>query len=249
MTPEIRAGLLAARTAGRPVVLATELASGRQLLWPEVDLPAGLARAAAEALATDRSGIVTAGDARWFLHVHHLPLRLFLIGAVHIAQALVPFAATLGFQPLVIDPRPTLATAERFPGVTLLADWPDEALAAAALDARCAVVALTHDPKLDDPALDRALASDAFYIGALGSRRSHANRLARLAALGHAPRALARIKGPVGLPIAAVTAAEIALSIMAEIVAERRGSSLSWARPEPVPSDVTMPSGAAVSAG
>jgi xanthine dehydrogenase accessory factor len=161
---------------------------------------------------------------------HPPPLRLFLIGAVHIAQGLAPFAETLGFQTIVIDPRPALATPERFPGITLMPDWPDEALDLAKLDHRSAVVALTHDPKLDDPALDRALRSDAFYIGALGSRRSHATRQQRLSELGHGAENLRRIKGPVGLPLAAVTAAEIALSIAAEIVAIRRGSSLTWAR-------------------
>jgi xanthine dehydrogenase accessory factor len=142
---------------------------------------------------------------------------------VHISQALVRLAAPLGLGVIVVDPRPALATAERFPGVTLVPDWPDEALDLAQLDARSAVVALTHDPKLDDPALDRALRSPAFYIGALGSRRSHAARLERLAELGHAPEALARIRGPVGLPIGAVTAPEIALSILAELVSVRRG--------------------------
>ena len=132
-------------------------------------------------------------------------------------------AAPLGLATIVVDPRPALATVERFPGITLMEDWPDEALDLAQLDARSAVVALTHDPKLDDPALDRALRSPAFYIGALGSRRSHAARLERLAELGHAADSLARIRGPVGLPIAAVTAPEIALSILAELVSVRRG--------------------------
>jgi xanthine dehydrogenase accessory factor len=148
-----------------------------------------------------------------------------VVGAVHIAQALVRLAAPLGLRPIVIDPRPALATAERFPTVTrLLSDWPDEALAQARLDLRSAVVALTHDPKLDDPALDRALKSQAFYIGALGSRRTHAARLKRLRELGHQDNALSRIRGPVGLNIEAVTAPEIALSIIAEIVAVRRNA-------------------------
>jgi xanthine dehydrogenase accessory factor len=223
MTPEIRAALLRARTEKQPAVLATRLASGAQMILPSGQAPAALNEAAARALAADTSTTVTLGEERWFLHVHNLPLRLFLIGAVHISQALVRLAAPLGLRPIVVDPRPALATAERFPGVTLMADWPDEALDEVSLDARCAVVALTHDPKLDDPALDRALRSPAFYIGALGSRRSHAARLERLAELGHAPETLGRIKGPVGLPIAAVTAPEIALSILAELVAVRRG--------------------------
>jgi xanthine dehydrogenase accessory factor len=223
MTPEIRAALLRARAEKQPVVLATRLASGAQMILPGGQAPEALNEAAARALAADTSTTVTIEDERWFLHVHNLPLRLFLIGAVHISQALARLAAPLGLRPIVIDPRPALATAERFPGITLMADWPDEALDQVALDRRSAIVALTHDPKLDDPALDRALRSPAFYIGALGSRRSHAARLERLAELGHAPEMLARIKGPVGLPIAAVTAPEIALSILAELVAVRRG--------------------------
>jgi xanthine dehydrogenase accessory factor len=223
VTPEIRAALLRARAEQQPVVLATCLASGAQRLLPNDAAPAALNAAAIRALAADTSTTAVVDDDRWFLHVHNLPLRLFLIGAVHIAQSVVRLAAPLGLRVIVVDPRPALATAERFPGVTLMPDWPDEALDQAALDSRSAVVALTHDPKLDDPALDRALRSPAFYIGALGSRRSHAARLERLAALGHAPETLARIKGPVGLPIAAVTAPEIALSILAELVAIRRG--------------------------
>jgi xanthine dehydrogenase accessory factor len=224
MTPEIRAALLRARAEKQPVVLATRLASGAQLLLPGGATPAALNEAAAQALGRDASTVVEIEGERWFLHVHNLPLRLFVIGAVHIAQALVRLAAPLGLGAIVVDPRPALATAERFPGVTLMRDWPDEALDLARLDARSAVVALTHDPKLDDPALDRALRSPAFYIGALGSRRSHAARLERLAELGHTPESLARIHGPVGLPIASVTAPEIALSILAELVAVRRGA-------------------------
>jgi len=223
VTPDIRAALLRARAEKQAAVLATHLASGAQLILPSDAAPAALSAAAARALAADTSTAVIVDDDRWFLHVHNLPLRLFLIGAVHIAQSVVRLAAPLGLRVIVVDPRPALATAERFPGITLLPDWPDEALDQAALDARSAVVALTHDPKLDDPALDRALRSPAFYIGALGSRRSHAARLERLSALGHAPETLARIHGPVGLPIGAVTAPEIALSIIAELVAIRRG--------------------------
>ncbi|MFQ3623119.1 MAG: XdhC family protein, partial [Acetobacteraceae bacterium] len=163
---------------------------------------------------------------RWFLHPHTPPLRLLVVGAVHIAQALAPMAPPLGFAVTVIDPRRSFATADRFPSVTLDGRWPDEAMAALAPDRRSAVVTLTHDPKLDDPALDAALRSEAFYIGALGSRRTHAARLDRLAALGHGEAALARIRGPIGLAIEAVTAPEIALAIMAEIVAVRRHAAI-----------------------
>ena len=223
MTPDIRAALIRARAEQHAVVLATQLSAGLQMLLPSDAAPDALNEAAARALGADTSTTVEIDGERWFLHVYNLPLRLFLIGAVHISQALVRLAAPLGLGAIVVDPRPALATEERFPDITLMTGWPDEALDLAQLDARSAVVALTHDPKLDDPALDRALRSPAFYIGALGSRRSHAARLERLTELGHAPESLARIRGPVGLPIAAVTAAEIALSILAELVAVRRG--------------------------
>ncbi|WP_284946351.1 XdhC family protein [Acidisoma cladoniae] len=230
MTPEIRAALLQAETDKRPLVLATRLPDGAQHILPSPDADAALNQVAARALETDRNETVEIGGTQWFLHVHNLPLRLFIIGAVHIAQAVVRLAEPLGIATIVIDPRPALATEERFPGIAMMQDWPDEALDLVALDARSAVIALTHDPKLDDPALDRALRSPAFYIGALGSRKSHATRLGRLAELGHAPDSLARIKGPVGLPISAVTAPEIALSILAELVSVRRGSTLTWVR-------------------
>ena len=222
MTPEVRTALVRARAVKEPVVLATHLTSGEQLILPGGQAPEALIKAAARALNCDTSSTVQIGEDRWFLQVHNPPLRCYVIGAVHIAQAFVRLAAPLGLQVTVIDPRPALATEERFPGITLMSDWPDEALEIVGLDRRSAVIALTHDPKLDDPALDRALRSPAFYIGALGSRKSHASRLARLALFGHAAETLARIRGPVGLPIGAVTAPEIALSILAELIATRR---------------------------
>jgi xanthine dehydrogenase accessory factor len=236
MTPTLLAALQAARAAKKPVVLATRLSDGAQALLAEdgthgTTLPQALAGAALAALADDESRTVAHEGDRWFLHVHNPPLRLVLVGAVHIAQALVPMALPLGFGITVIDPRRAFATAERFPGVTVSDAWPDEAMDALAPDRRTAVVTLTHDPKLDDPALDRALKSDATYIGALGSRKTHAARLSRLAALGHEPAALARIRGPVGLPLEAVTAPEIALSILAEIVAVRRGAAIAAPKP------------------
>jgi xanthine dehydrogenase accessory factor len=154
-----------------------------------------------------------------------------VVGAVHIAQALVPFASQCGFAVTVVDPRRSFASDERFPNVTISTAWPDEAMDALRPDARTAVVTLTHDPKLDDPALDRALKSAAFYIGALGSRRTHAARLKRLRELGHTDDAMTRIKGPVGLNIEAVTAPEIALSIIAEVVAVRRGAPVPQKAP------------------
>ena len=163
----------------------------------------------------------------WFIHPHNPPLRMIVVGAVHIAQALVPMAQTTGFAVTVVDPRRAWATADRFPGITLIHEWTDDAMAALAPDSRTAVVTLTHDPKLDDPALDVALKSEAFYVGALGSRRTHAKRLARLTEAGHGEAAMARIHAPVGLNIEAVTAPEIALSILAEVVAARRGAALA----------------------
>ena len=229
MTPALVQALAAAREEHRPVVLATRVAppelAGTQHLLPDPAVPAPLNEAAAAALAADQSRTVAIGGEQWFLHAHNPQARLIVVGAVHIAQALVPMAAGLGFALVVVDPRRSFASPERFPNVIVLSDWPDEALDALKPDTRSAIVTLTHDPKLDDPALDRALKSPAFYIGALGSRRTHAARLQRLRVLGHGEAELARIHGPVGLDIEAVTAPEIALSILAELVAVRRGAA------------------------
>ncbi len=227
MTPALLSALAEARAAKRPVVVATRLSDGAQHLLPGSVAPAGLAEPAATALARDQSMTVQASGEAWFLHVFNPPFRLAVVGAVHIAQALAPMASALGMATTIIDPRRSFATAERFPGVTIVTDWPDEAMDAFSPDSRSAVVTLTHDPKLDDPALDRALRSDALYIGALGSRRTHAARLRRLSELGHSPASLARIFGPVGLDLEAVTAPEIALSILAELVAVRRHAPLA----------------------
>lgn len=229
MTPELRAALREARATKRASVLATRLSDGAQalVLADDAATPPALAEAAGAALAADESRTATIDGEAWFLHVHSPPLRLAVVGAVHIAQALVPLAVALGYAVTVIDPRRAFATAERFPGVSVSQAWPDEAMAEFAPDARSAVVTLTHDPKLDDPALDAALRSPAFYLGALGSRKTHAARLSRLRELGHGDAAMARIHGPVGLDIGAETAPEIALSILAEIVAARRGAALA----------------------
>ncbi len=227
MTPDLLSALQVAKAMGRPVVLATVLSDGTQRLLPDPDAPATWNAAADAALHHDRSATVELDGQPVFLHVHNPPLRLAIVGAVHIAQALVPFSATLGLAVTVIDPRRAFASTERFPGLSVSTQWPDDAMRAFAPDTRSAVVTLTHDPKLDDPALDLALRSPAFYIGALGSRKTHAARCARLRALGHDDAALARIRGPVGLDIAAVTAPEIAVSIIAEIVAAHRGAALA----------------------
>ncbi len=218
--------VLEARARKRPLVLVTQLGSGRQWLRiegePAPGLEAGVSEAARDALRRDRSGTVEIAGDRYFLHVMSPPLRLFVVGAVHVTQVLVPMASLLGYAVTVIDPRRAFVAGERFPGVAVATDWPDEALGAAELDARSAVVTLTHDPKLDDPALHVALGSPAFYIGSLGSRRTHARRIERLAGAGFAPETLAKIHAPIGIDIGAVTAAEIAASIVAELTAAFR---------------------------
>ncbi len=226
MTPALLQALEVAKRKKIPVVMATRLPDGAQFLLPEPDAPPELNAAARRALEDDKSGTVRIGEQDWFVHVHNPKQRLIVVGAVHIAQALVPFAAGTGYAVTVVDPRRSFASDERFPDVTISTEWPDEAMDALAPDIRTAVVTLTHDPKLDDPALDRALKSPAFFIGALGSRKTHAARLKRLRELGHSEASLARIRGPVGLNIEAVTAPEIALSILAEIVAVRRGAPM-----------------------
>jgi xanthine dehydrogenase accessory factor len=226
--------LLADRAARRTVVVATTLATGEQRLLhpfepaedgdPDPDDPEAPAlRTAAHAAAmSDQSAICELAGGEVFLRVHNPPLRLVVVGAVHIAQALCPMAAVAGFAVTVVDPRTAFATAERFPGVALSTDWPDRALEALALDHRSAVVTLTHDPKLDEPALAAALGSRAFYVGALGSTRTQAARLGRMRASGFDDATLARIHGPVGLDIGARSAAEIAVSILGQIVLRLR---------------------------
>ena len=226
--------VLAAGHDHRSVALATELKSGRQLLLDgdrtegDLALDEAALTAMRDALRADRNRTFDTSAGRVFVEVFSPPRRCFVVGAVHIAQPLVQILSLADYQPIVIDPRQSFATEARFPGLELSTEWPDEALERLKPDHRSAVVTLTHDPKLDDPALDRALKSNAFYIGSLGSRRTHAARLGRLRELGHGDAALARIKGPVGLDIEAVTAPEIALSIVAELVAVRRGASLSY---------------------
>jgi xanthine dehydrogenase accessory factor len=223
MTREILERLLADRKALRPAVLATDLGSGAQrILYPmdaaPGDVEAEVWSAARAAIEADRS--TTAGNV--FLHVFNPPLRLVVVGAVHIAQALAPMASLAGFHVIVVDPRRAFATGERFPDVTLVAAWPEPAFADLALDRRTAVVTLTHDPKLDDPALAAALRSPAFYLGSLGSKKTHAARCGRLRDAGFDDAAIARIHGPVGIDIGARTASEIAVSILADVVAALR---------------------------
>lgn len=207
-----------ARKDRRAIVRAVDLASGEEILVdPEHDISA-FGRAAARAARADSSAPADIEGRTWFLEVYNPPLELAVVGAVHIAQMLVPMARIAGYDVLIIDPRTAFATAERFPGTRLSHEWPDEALARAPLGTRSALVALTHDPKLDDPALSAALRSSCFYIGALGSKKTHANRLERLKTHGISDSELARIHGPIGLAIGARSPAEIAVSILAEMI-------------------------------
>jgi len=211
-----------ARAEKRPTALVTDLTDGRQLLQEDADttgdlpLTAAQQAAVAEAIVADRSGPLS-DHPNLFVHVYNPPLRLLIVGAVHISQALVPMAQIAGYEVVVIDPRKAWANAERFPGVRLIDDWPDEAMEALAPDHRSAVVVLTHDPKLDDPALRVVLNAPAFYVGALGSRKTHARRIERLTDEGLSVEALARIHAPIGLAIGAKSPAEIAISILGEI--------------------------------
>ncbi len=208
----------ALRRRGRIAVRAVEPTSGACRI---IDIDAetdALAACARDAALRDRCGEISCGGQTWFLTVANPPIDLVIVGAVHIAQALVRMAAPLAYRFRIIDPRPAFATAERFPGVTLTHAYPDEAIAKAPLHARSAVVVLAHDPKIDDPALIAALNSAAFYIGALGSQKTQAARRERLKAEGFGDDDLARLHGPVGLSIGSKTPEEIAVSIIADII-------------------------------
>lgn len=219
-------GVLEARAAGRPVVLATALdGSGHALLEasaPRPDVPEQLHAAAQATLRTDAAQVVEHAGTSWLLAPYNPPLRLIVVGAVHIAESLCAIARLAGHQVTLIDPRAAFLRAALFPGVTLDDRWPQKALPELGIDARCAAVLLTHDPKIDDPALEVLLRSPAYYIGALGSRKTHARRVERLVAAGHDAAAIARIHGPAGLPIGARSPAEIAVSILAQLTAVLR---------------------------
>ena len=222
--------LLRLQAAKRPAALVTDLESGDQALV-EADGTAGALMLSdpeiadvLSALRDDRSALDPVSNR--FVQVFNPPLRLVVVGAVHIAQQLVPLAIAAGYDVTVVDPRRAWASGERFPDVALVTVWPGEALQALAPDRRTAIVTLTHDPKLDDPALVAAVSSPAFYIGALGSRRTQERRLERLRAQGFDAAALARIHGPVGLDIGAKSPAEIAVAILAQIIQVRRASTV-----------------------
>jgi xanthine dehydrogenase accessory factor len=213
----------AERAARRACVLVTDLAQGAQRLVLSAGIAADpLHQELETALRMGKSGMIDHETGRYFLTVQAPPLRIVVVGAVHVSQALASMAHLLGHRVIVVDPRTAFASKERFPDADLLAQWPDEALPVVGIDRYTAFVALTHDPKIDDPGLVAALKSDCFYIGALGSRKTHAKRLERLGSAGFAAEHLARIHAPIGLDIGAVSPAEIALSIMAEITAAQR---------------------------
>ncbi|MEM6732984.1 MAG: XdhC family protein [Myxococcota bacterium] len=224
MKAELLAALLAARAEKKPVVVATRLADGEQRLIGAGEGSDGEAELIRTVLRTDKCH-TTDGDAPVFYQPFNPPLRMAVVGAVHIAQPLCTMAALAGYEVTVIDPREAFAAPERFPGVVLDTDWPDEALQALAPDSRTAVVTLTHDPKLDDPALNVALKSDAFYVGSLGSRKTHASRVRRLEKAGFDEEAIARVRAPVGLAIGARSPAEIAVSVMAQVTETLRTES------------------------
>jgi xanthine dehydrogenase accessory factor len=220
---------LAASRDGRAAALATNLKSGRQSLIQGNDFTGDLVvtetimEAVRAALARDENDNVMTGEGKIFIEIFNPRLRMLIVGGVHIAQPLARMAALTGYLVTIIDPRSAFASAERFPDMILSGEWPDDAMKQLKPDRRTAIVTLTHDPKLDDPALAEALKSDAFYIGALGSRKTHGRRQDRLRALGFTDDQMARIHGPVGLKIGAVSPSEIGISIMAQVTAVLRG--------------------------
>lgn len=215
--------LNAERAARRPAILVTDVASGEQRLVKASDFATDeLSGELGKQLRMGKSGNIEIAGRKLFLSVHSPTARVVIIGAVHISQALAPLARSLGYDVTVVDPRTAFASPERFPDVRLIAEWPDTALPQLHVDHYTAFVAVTHDPKIDDPALLHAFEKNCFYIGALGSRKTHAKRLDRLKAQGATEADVSRIRAPIGLAIGAVSPAEIAVSIMAEITATLR---------------------------
>jgi xanthine dehydrogenase accessory factor len=220
---ELLERLNAERAARRAVIVCTELDSGRQRLVKAADVASDPLKSVLEKhIRSGKSGMEETPQGDVFLTVHVPPPKLVITGAVHISQALAPMAKMLGYDVTIVDPRTAFASAERFPEVQVIADWPDVALPPLGIDRYTAFCALTHDPKIDDPALAHALARECFYIGALGSKKTHARRIERLKEQGHSDAVLARIHAPIGLAIGASTPAEIAVAIMGEITARLR---------------------------
>jgi xanthine dehydrogenase accessory factor len=215
---EILQSILDARRNRSSVAVVTDLSSNAQRVVSRADADEALEKR----FRFDQSGIEKSDAGESFVAIHNPPLRLIVIGAVHIAQSIIPMAQAANYDVTVIDPRGAFATGARFPGVTLIEDWPQDVMPQLGLDARTGFVALTHDPKIDDPALDLALRSQVFYIGALGSKKTQSSRMERLKSAGFDEATLARIHGPIGLKIGAVGAPEIAISIMAEMTQSLR---------------------------
>ena len=223
MKLDLLASLNAERAARRASIVVTNVASGKQRLVKAADIAKDPLKAVlSEHLRSGRSGMEEAAEGRVFLTVYVPAPQLVITGAVHISQVLAPIAKLLGYDVTIVDPRTAFASAERFPDVKVIAEWPDQALPPLGIDRYTAFVALTHDPKVDDPALMHALSRDCFYIGALGSRKTHARRVDRLKQQGLTEGDISRIHAPVGLDIGAVSPAEIAVAIMAQITERLR---------------------------
>ncbi|VTZ26873.1 conserved hypothetical protein [Methylocella tundrae] len=226
---EILERINAERAARRPCATVTDLGSGAERLVRSDNLAAdALAEKVAAQLRRRESGLAEEDGRAVFITVYAPPARIIAVGAVHISQALAPMARLAGFDTVIIDPRTAFATADRFPGAELVAEWPQDAFASVSLDAATAIVLLTHEPRIDDEALIRALHADCFYIGALGSRKTHARRLERMRAAGFSEASLGRIHAPIGLDIGARSPSEIAVAILGEIIeALRRGPRMA----------------------
>jgi xanthine dehydrogenase accessory factor len=223
---DILKALNAERAARRAAIVVTHQESGAQRLVTQDKVAADPLKDQLEAhLRSGKSGVEDTAEGKVFLTVHVPPTRLVITGAVHISQALAPIASLLGYDVTIVDPRTAFASVERFPGVKVIADWPDKALPPLGVDRYTAFVALTHDPKIDDPALVHALERECFYIGALGSKKTHARRVERLKSQGLTDAQLARIHAPIGLAIGAISPPEIAVAIMGEITSRLRLSA------------------------
>ena len=228
MKRELLGALVTAQNRKHPAVLVRGLTTGKQCvvtrqenLGDTGDIDPVVIDAARAALDTDGAGTIEADGERYLVQTLATAARMLIVGAVHIAQSLIPMARQLGYEILLIDPRTAFANSERFPDIEIDNRWPDEAMRDLELDARTAIVALSHDPKIDEPALQAAMDSNAFYIGALGSRGNHAKRLERLAALGYSEEQLSRVNGPIGLPLGGRSPAEIAVAILAQVIQVR----------------------------
>ena len=227
MKDEVLTQLLKDRTDKRAVVLATRMKTGEQhLIYPEENIDPAFAEFVMSAVQSDKSQTVEIDGEEWFLNVSNPPLRLIIIGGAHIAQNLAPAAKLAGYDVTVVDPRTAFASEERFPGIALSHDWPDEAMEKLAPDHRTGVITLTHDTKLDDPALHVALKSPAFYIGCLGSKKTHAKRVERLTEIGFTEEEIGRLHATLGLAIGSKSPAEIAISALAQMTSVLRGGTV-----------------------